>query len=54
MVERRRTTVSIYDSDLERLKSMQRRVSADRDEWVPVFDLIHEMLDAAERKGEGA
>lgn len=52
--EERRTTVAVYASDLERLKAKQRRLSADRDEWVPIFDLIREMINAAETAGEGA
>lgn len=50
----RRTSVSIYVSDLERLKRKQRYVSNNRDEWVPMFDLIRDMINALESAGEGA
>jgi hypothetical protein len=48
----RTTTVSIYASDLERLKRQQRRVSDSLDKWLLMPDVIREMLDAVEAKAE--
>lgn len=50
----RRTTAELYASDLERLKAKQRRISADRDTWVPMFEIIRELINAAEAPEEGA
>jgi hypothetical protein len=49
-----RTSVSIYADDLSRLRSMQRRVSAAKDQWLTLPEVIRELLNAVEKQGEGA
>ena len=49
-----RTSVSIYAYDLSRLRSMQRRVSAAKDQWLTLPEVIRELLNAVEKQGEGA
>lgn len=53
----RRTSVSIYASDLAWLKLQQLKISEQRGEWIPMFDLIRGMRKIVERldnTGEGA
>jgi hypothetical protein len=49
-------TVNAYASDHEWLKTRQRAVSADRNSWVTMADLVHELIMAivATETGEGA
>lgn len=50
----RRTTVQIYADDLEWLRARQREVSFQRDETIPMFDVIRELIKAVRTEGEGA
>jgi hypothetical protein len=50
----RQTTVAVYTADLERLKTTQRKISADRNTWVPMPDLIRDLVnEAAIREQDG-
>jgi hypothetical protein len=48
----RMTTISIYASDLDRLKRHQRRVSNQHDQWFTMAEIIRAMINAAEAKTE--
>ncbi len=48
------TSVQVYREDHDFLKRKQREVSAERNAWVPLPDLIHELIEAVNRDGEGA
>lgn len=48
------TSVTIYASDLERLQSKQRKMAAELDRRVTLYEIIHELIDAVETAGEGA
>jgi len=45
----RRTSISIYASDLTWLKKQQLKISQQHGEWIPMFDLIHSMRTIVER-----
>jgi predicted dinucleotide-utilizing enzyme len=48
------STVAVYPADLERLKALQRRISAQRNIWVTMPEMIQEMISAVEAAGQGA
>jgi hypothetical protein len=50
------TSIAAYVGDREWLKTRQRAVSAQRDSWVTMADLVHELIMAivAAESGEGA
>jgi hypothetical protein len=50
------TSIAVYVGDRDWLKQRQRQVSADRNSWVTMSDLVHELIMAivATESGEGA
>ena len=48
------TTASIYTADLAWLKQRQLRASGESKSWLPMPDVIHALLEAVQRAGEGA
>lgn len=48
------TTVQVYAAEHRMLKDRQRRVSDERGQWVPMPDLIRELIQAADKAAEGA
>ncbi len=55
--DRRRTTISVYEEDANRLRTIQRELSFRRGSTLIMPDPIHELLgaldDARERRGNG-
>lgn len=49
-----RTSVQVYTSDAAWLRQKQRELSFARSEHVPMFDLVHELIEAIRTQGEGA
>lgn len=49
-----RVTISAYARDRDWLNQRQREVSASRNAWVTMADLVHELLMAIVRAEEGA
>lgn len=47
------TTIRVYREDHEWLLARQRSVSFQRNETVPMFDLIHELIKAVWMEREG-
>ena len=53
--ERRTTTAAIYADDLDYLKRVQLRASDGEGKWLPMVDVIHELIRLArETAGEEA
>jgi hypothetical protein len=46
------TTISIYASDLERLKSHQLRISEGKGKWLTMPEIVRGLINAAEAKAE--
>jgi hypothetical protein len=49
-----RTSVTVYHSDLSWLKRRQLSVSNTAGEWMPLFDVIHGLIQATIKAEEGA
>jgi hypothetical protein len=50
----RRTTVTVYAADLAWMKTRQRKISSDRNKWITMADLVHELILASEKPQDGA
>lgn len=51
MPDRRRTSIAVYEEDAERLRALQRQLTARRNQYVTMFDLVHEIVGALENRG---
>lgn len=51
--DKARTTIQVYEEDRNWLQERQRAVSFQRNEHVPMFDLIHELIRKSWIEGEG-
>jgi hypothetical protein len=50
--DERKTTIQVYEGDLDRLKRHQRRISVDKDVWLTMPEIIRGLINAAEAKAE--
>lgn len=49
-----KTSVQIYIADRDRLQAKQREITYKRNVYIPMFDLIHELVERAAADLEGA
>lgn len=49
-----RTNVQVYVTDAAWLRQKQREISFERNEHVPMFDVMRELINAVRTQGEGA
>jgi hypothetical protein len=50
----RSVTIRVYPAERDWLNSRQRKISAERDEWVDMADLMREFVSALRLSEEGA
>ena len=50
----RRTAVQVYAEDADWLRARQRAVSFRRNEHIPMFDIVHELIKSVWIEGEGS
>lgn len=46
------TTIEVYRDDHTYLKRRQREVSSERGAWIPMADVMRELIEAAVKAGE--